>query len=392
MAKVGIMSMQRIVNYGSFLQAYGLKTMLENLGHEVQFVDYHVGKPLIDVEKKINAGVLGKLYKVLEVLNYSAPLRQRIQFILFKIRFASKYNKFLGITEQANYTSKLDMLIIGSDEVFNCVQQNMSVGYSLELFGKNNQASRLITYAASFGNTTLFKLRQYKKTEEIGSLLNKFYAISVRDENSAILVERLSEKKVEYHLDPVLVYDFMGECGYIPEINPKERYLILYAYSNRISQNEAEWISNYAKKKKLRIYAIGGVQNCADKFIDCSPFTVLSYFLHAEEVITDTFHGTIFSIITKKQFVSIVRKSINNLYGNEEKLIDLLKRLDLSTRITYSIEKIPEIQEIIIDYGTVDAIIASEREKTQRYLEQMCNIGKNVDSTNIIQVENKKRY
>ena len=48
MAKVGILSMQRIINYGSFLQAYALKTLLEEQGHEVQFVDYRVGMPLIE--------------------------------------------------------------------------------------------------------------------------------------------------------------------------------------------------------------------------------------------------------------------------------------------------------------------------------------------------------
>ena len=47
MAKIGILSMQRINNYGSFLQAYAMKTMLEKMGHDVQFVDYHVGQPLI---------------------------------------------------------------------------------------------------------------------------------------------------------------------------------------------------------------------------------------------------------------------------------------------------------------------------------------------------------
>ena len=67
MSKVGILSMQRIKNYGSFLQAYGLKNVIEELGHEVEFVDYHVGKPVI-VEEKKN----GKIQKRLEVFKYDA--------------------------------------------------------------------------------------------------------------------------------------------------------------------------------------------------------------------------------------------------------------------------------------------------------------------------------
>lgn len=69
----------------------------------------------------------------------------------------------LGVTEEMNYNPELDCLVIGSDEVFNCIQKNSNVGYSPELFGKDNRAKKLITYAASFGNTTLEKLDRYGK-------------------------------------------------------------------------------------------------------------------------------------------------------------------------------------------------------------------------------------
>lgn len=373
MAKVGIMSMQRIINYGSFLQAYALKSMLEEIGHEVQFVDYRIGEPLIFVGRKRRSGVLGKVYKTLEALNYNAPLKHRIQFIIYKKWFTSKYHKILELTEELNYTPKLDVLVIGSDEVFNCAQQNPNVGYSLELFGKDNKANYLITYAASFGNTTVEKLKKFGKTEEIGKLLKKFNAISVRDENSGIMVQNMAGKAVEYHLDPVLAYDYIGKCKLIPNIKLGEKYLILYAYSGRISEDEADWISVYAEKRGLKVYAIGGVHKCADRFINCSPFEVLAYFLNAEEVITDTFHGTIFSVITKRQFVTIVRKSVGNSYGNEEKLTNLLKQLGLFDRITYGVNKIPTIQSKTIDYKAVDNIIQEERIRTSAYLRREIN-------------------
>lgn len=63
MAKIGILSMQRINNYGSFLQAYAMKTMLEKMGHDVQFVDYHVGQPLIKDPDLIQNGFLRKINK-----------------------------------------------------------------------------------------------------------------------------------------------------------------------------------------------------------------------------------------------------------------------------------------------------------------------------------------
>lgn len=105
--------------------------------------------------------------------------------------------------------------------------------------------------------------------------------------------------------------------------------LILYAYAGCISDEEADWISAYAKNKGLEIYAIGGIQKCADGFISCSPFEVLAYFKNAGEVITDMFHGSFFSIITHRKFASLVRKSTTGTYGNEEKLTNLLSCLHL---------------------------------------------------------------
>ena len=369
MAKVGILSMQRIINYGSFLQAYALKTMLEEMGHDVQFVDYHAGSPLIqDVTEKQKSGFARKVNKGLEALQYDAPMSQKIEFIKYKKEFSKKYHKIIGLTEEPNYSPELDTLVIGSDEVFNCVQKNSNVGYSLELFGKNNRAKKVITYAASFGNTTLDKLKKYGKDNEIGSLLEKIDTISVRDENSAEIIRALTDKDVFYNVDPVLAYDYMGRCRAIPKINTKDKYLILYAYSGRISKEESTWIESYAKKKGLKVYAIGGVQKCADRFIDCSPFEVLAYFKGAAEVITDTFHGTIFSVITKRPFVTLIRKSSGNSYGNEEKLTDLLKRLGLENRIVYDMQDIFEKQEQSIPYDVVQNIIDRERKNTIDYL------------------------
>lgn len=165
-------------------------------GHKVQFVDYRVGMPLIESNDANKRGVLGKVYKTFEALRYDAPLKQKLQFILYKKQFANKYFNLLGLTVQPNYTPKLDVLVIGSDEVFNCVQKNPNVGYSLELFGANNKANKLISYAASFGNTTVEKLKEYNKTGEIGDLLRKFDTISVRDENSGRTVHKLTGREV----------------------------------------------------------------------------------------------------------------------------------------------------------------------------------------------------
>lgn len=370
MKKVGIMSMQRIANYGSFLQAYALRQLIEELGYKVEFVDYHVAAPVILDGKESKNKYVRKMKKALETFKYSAPVTHKISFIRYKQNFAKKYMPLLGISNEMNYNPALDCLVIGSDEVFNCIQKNSNVGYSLELFGKDNCAKKLITYAASFGNTTLEKLQKYGKVNEIGILLRKFDAISVRDINSGTIIEELTGRIPAYNLDPVLTYDYMKCCDKIPQIKIEEKYLILYAYAGRISNDEAKWIAEYAKKKKLKIYAIGGIQKCADQFVDCSPFEVLAYFRNAEEVITDTFHGSIFSIITHRPFTTLIRKSVGNSYGNEEKLSDLLKRLELNTRMTTKIESVENINEQVINYEKIDEILKAHRKVARQYLQK----------------------
>lgn len=368
MSKVGIMSMQRIANYGSFLQAYALKQLIESLGHKVEFVDYHIGAPIIRDNSDNRNKYVRKIEKGLETFQYDAPLSHKLAFIQYKRLFGKKYMPILGVTDEMNYAPELDCLVIGSDEVFNCIQKNSNVGYSPELFGKDNKAKKLITYAASFGNTTIDKLDTYGKTAEVGELLSKFNALSARDMNTGKIIEELTGRVPIYHLDPVLIYDYMNCCNQVPDIKPTEKYLILYAYSGRITDQEADWIAAYAREKKLKVYAIGGIQKCADKFIDCSPFEVLAYFKNAEEVITDTFHGSIFSVITHCRFATLVRKSVGNSYGNEEKLTDLLERIQLINRMTEDITDVKKINNKAVDYGVVDSILKQQRDYAEKYL------------------------
>lgn len=363
--KVGILSMQRIFNYGSFLQAYALKQMIRELGCEVQFVDYHPGECLISPDGRM--GVMRKISKVIEVFKYKAPIKEKIRFIKYKKNYAKNYYPFLEIDEHMNYAPQIDVLVIGSDEVFNCVQNNSNVGFSPELFGVGSNAKKIISYAASFGNTTLEKLEQYKVKDKIAKWLNDFFAISVRDTNSIRIIRELTSETPEYNIDPVLAYDFIGKCKEVPHKVPESKYMILYGYSGRFNEDECRAVSAFADKQGLEIFCIGGVQNCCDKFIDCSPFEVIAYFLHAEAVVTDTFHGTILSVIAHRNFVSFVRSSG---YGNVEKLTDLLDRLHLNDRIVCDMSELDSMLTKPIKYDKVDFIIKNERDRTYDYLKQ----------------------
>lgn len=369
--KIGIMSMQRIVNYGSFLQAYALKETVKNItGAEVEFVDYTIGKALIsncDCKAKKQDG---KIIRALKLLNPKNFIKRK-QEIECNKSFKKYYDDFvrenlpvLKIDSEKNIRPELDILIIGSDEVFNCTQPGETVGYSLELFGANNRAKKLISYAASFGNTTIDKINKYEINNELAKYLKNFDAISVRDINSYKIIEMLTNKKSVYNLDPVLIYDFENEVN--DDIDVKD-YIVVYAYSGRIGEVEADYIKKFAKRQGKKILTLGFKQKISDICIQsASPFDVLKYIKYADYVITDTFHGTVFSIKYGKRFATFIRNS------NKEKLTDLLERFNLSERGVSSYNEMESVLTKNVDKKYIDEKIYFEKINTVNYIKSNC--------------------
>lgn len=363
MGRAGILSMQRIQNYGSFLQAYALKKILEELGWEVEFVDYHPGECLIETTEK--TGMQRKIQKVLEVLHYKASLRDKLDFLQYKKNYAKRYFPLLGVeSEYGNYSPRLDLLVIGSDEVFNCVQNNTNVGYSRELFGYDNRASRVVSYAASFGNTTLEKITKCGIRETLTEDLGRFAFISVRDQNSQEIVRELLGKVPPIHPDPVLLYDWKT---YISDKKLfHDKYLVVYGYSGRFSTEECRYINRFAHKHALKTVCIGGIQNMRNTFVDCSPLEVFSCFANAEYVVTDTFHGTILSVVTHRRFAVFVREQEE--YGNSEKLGGLLTLLGLEKRKVMDPSELEEKLQSEIAYSEIDDCLTEWRDRAYQYL------------------------
>ena len=362
--RAGILSMQRICNYGSFLQAYGLKSILEELGCEVEFVDYEPGKCLVESTSSKN-GIARKTGKIVETLKYDARIADKLAFMRYKKDYANNYFPLLGITSYMNTSPDVDILVIGSDEVFNCVQDNANVGFTPALFGHGSEAPRKITYAASFGNTTLDKLVQYGVDEQVGLWLSELDMISVRDSNSKRVVDSLCNSDVVCHLDPVLIYDYFEKCPYIPQEVDETNFMIVYGYSGRFSKEECQAIRHFADERSLKIIDIGGIQSCCDRFIDKSPFEVLGYFKHADAIVTDTFHGTILSVIAKKPVAIFVRESG---YGNAQKLTDLCSRLSLDEHIVVDIATLSDVLSRSANWTELDLFLTEERKKTFAYL------------------------
>lgn len=366
--KVGIMSMQRVANYGSFLQAYGLKHIVESMGHTVEFVDYKIEDSVVkNDEPRRFVQVLQKTRNACKMIlpSYRSWRKKQIKanssFNEFYNVFTAEYFSALGISEERNECPMLDVLIIGSDEVFNCTQKGNLVGYSRQLFGADHRAKKLISYAASFGNTTEAKMAEYGITNEIKALLNKFDSISVRDHNSISIVKRMTDRTPEYNIDPVLLYDFSEVDNIAVDLKD---YIIVYAYSERISDEEAKYICQFAKEKNKKLISLGYWQTFCDDYIKANPFEVLAYIKKADYVITDTFHGSVFSIKYQKKFATIVRGS------NKQKLTDLLNQFDLSDRRVADLTKLNKILEKKIEVESVQDTLKKKQKKAFQYLEK----------------------
>lgn len=367
---VGIMTMHRISNYGSTLQAYALKRMIEEtIGNaDVSFIDFRREEGSVPGHG-VRSTAVRTLRKIHEYGSVDAPLLHRVQFLNHKRRYGDKYLPLLGVSSRHVYSSNVDLHVVGSDEVFNCLQSNERIGYSPELFGAGSQARKLVTYAASFGNTTLRGLRERGKADEIRVLLNRFDHLSVRDENSAALVENLTGRKAQIHIDPVLAYSFDPEKARLASVEVRRSpYLIVYGYSGRFTSQENLAVRKFARERGLRIISIGGVQGCADEFVDCDPLTLLAYFRDATAVVTDTFHGTILSIIHQRPFSVLVRSSADGGYGNEEKLGYLLRSMGLDAHRVSSVRSIEDVLGNDPDYESVAQVLEVERGLAKAYL------------------------
>lgn len=352
--KVGILSMQEVKNYGSFLQAFSLKSNIEALGHQCEFVNIVPGEQLGNY--KISK--FHKIHLLVERL-WGLDFAKRFKYIYqFQSRFSKEFLPELGVKKGVT-TDKFDTVVIGSDEVFNCAQKTW-FGFSKQLFGEGLNADKVITYAASFGATTVPKLQQLGIKDIVANLLKKLDKISVRDANSVQVVEDLTGSIPNKNVDPVLIYDYTKHMP--TSVNLKD-YMIVYTYPGRITdKNEINAIRAYAKSKGLQLVSIGHYFPWCDKTIVPHPFEVLAYFKNASCIVTDTFHGSVFSIKFNKQFCTIVRGM------NSNKLTHLLEQFGLDNRIANDVSKLPSIMDTKIDYDPVNVRIAEEKTRSIAYL------------------------
>ena len=350
--KIGILSMQKVMNYGSFLQGFALKKTIEGLGHYCEFIDIEKGK--IFPELKRTPSFIMK--KVLERY-FKLDVFTRIHYISrFQHRFNSEFFDLLGANTHT--VQKFDTVVIGSDEVFNFAQR-VPWGFTPQLYGKVRNTNKVISYAGSFGHTTMFDIEHYGLRTEISDALNSMAAISVRDINSSDIVKKLTGKVPHVNIDPVLMFDFLPYVK-LPSIKD---YIIVYSYPNRIkSKNEITAIKEFAQKYNKKLISIGFYFPWCDETVIPTPFEVLGYIKQADYIVTDTFHGSVMSLKFNRPFVALVRNT------NKQKMTSLLSQFGLGDRMLEDVKLLEETMMKKIDYSAVNSQLEFERERSLDYL------------------------
>ena len=356
---IGLLSFQRMINHGSFLQAYALKHMLEDIGHNVAFIDVRLeGGGYLNVNNayEIESPFKERLRRLFRPLIKGRGYAYEIE----KARRFRAYFRLLGLPEAACTNTKYDAVVIGSDEVFSLAQSRVWGG-TLQLFGEGLQTDCLLSYGASFGYTTYETLQEMNMAQSVAALLARFKAISVRDRHTADTVEKLTGRRPELHSDPVLVYHFSD----VPRIARDKRYVLIYSYTNRLCEPEyIGVIRRFAKKHGLKTVAAGGYLDWCSRNVQADPFELLAYVRQADYVVSETFHGVVYAIKYQKQFVAIVRDS------NRNKVAGLLELFGLTDRIAAGDNPIDQILCRPYDRDGVRRTLRKETADACRYLSE----------------------
>ncbi|UFP93741.1 polysaccharide pyruvyl transferase family protein [Gloeobacter morelensis] len=321
--KIGIVTFHHTTNYGATLQTYALWKTLSRQGHAVEIIDY---QPTAAVKYYLKEFLPGR-----PVLSNLKKAWKMSAFLRSQMRLGAKtcYTR----EQLKRHHGQYDAVICGSDQIW-CIDAFRGYDPSFFLDFVDGRTTRKISYAASAGYTRTLGERQ----GAIRDLLGDFWALSVRDANTASLVERECQLNSTHVLDPTFLVDY-GEFLAQPAVG---NYLLIYKMGP-MSRPEEQSILALAKARGLKIVSVGFEHRIADQnLIGAGPVEWINGFAGARYVFTDTFHGTIFSIIFRKPFYTFISKN------KAAKIGDLLHNLGLAKRM------IDAQSEPVVDFGDLD--------------------------------------
>lgn len=334
-------------NYGNRLQNYALQEYLKKLGVEV-----------------CTSRLRPQNYLILrKIRNIWLKVRRKSDKELFAY-FNTKiqWKKSNGFTNKDDET--INYYIAGSDQIWNPLFKFNSDREFLTFTDKEKR----IAYAASIGLDELPEevKERYKRN------LSSFRYISVREDAASKIVEELTGTKVPVVIDPtmLLTAEEWKRVTRYSVLKISQPYIIKYFLGIRNPKYE-EFIDKYAKEHSYQVIDITKHQECGITGIGPAEFVYL--LMNCEAAFVDSFHGTVFSILFHKPFLSFSRPYEEG-YGDMNSRFDtLLNMFDLKNRYITSPENCVEIDKPI-DYCYVDRILQEKRIEAKNFLKTALSI------------------
>ena len=357
---IGILTYHRAHNYGAMLQAYALKTYLQENGHQVDFIDYWP-----DSHKKqytLIKPIRGKntYYKLLNIVSDLITLIRRFlrikQFNTFRKNYLKVYDPITYTNNENLVKENYDCVIVGSDQVWRAHEyEGKYVGLDSMYFCQqvpNN--TRCIAYAASMG----IMLLTPDDKKLLAKYLNKFSTILVREHSLQELVTDLGfQAKVV--LDPTLLLAKQQWNTLLPIRRYREQKYVLF-YELMPSQEALQFAHKKAKSLNCELLIMDSIIHTIPRrghISDASPIDFIHAIRDAEFVIATSFHGTAFSIIFEKQFITI------GLKKNADRVKTLLQHINIPNNYQSLPKELPPI-----NYSEVSQLLCSIRQESQSLL------------------------
>lgn len=333
--KIGMFTFHRANNLGAVLQASALQKYIQNNFGDCEIVDYYPNNNIPVTYKGIKK--ILRICKKIAIYPLTKKKRER------EYRFDEYRKKYYKMTEQHYYgdhciedeLKDFDILISGSDQILNTTLTGNSRAYYLDFF-----EGKKISYASSFGRTDITQ----NEIDLIKSELPHYSAVSVREKSAGEIIKRICGIDSELVMDPVFLLkkeEWESRCNM--DIILPERFIFVYSMEN--SENLERVVQLIKEEKNIPVIVVRGGGKAGrivgKEDATCGPAEFLRYIKNAEYVVTNSFHGTAFSLIFEKKFLCIAHSTRNTRLINILQLINEEEKM-ISSNLSVYADKIIE--------------------------------------------------
>lgn len=365
--RVGILTMHRVQNFGSVLQAYALFHIINSLGYHCEIIDYQYPNPFHKnevVQKSTKSFLCRLLQRGLFYVFYRNSI-QKSRFNTFVKKYLTYSHYYRTKDEICKNPPKYDVYLTGSDQVWNPVCMK---GDPVFFLAFADQEARKVSYASSFAISKI--PMQYH--ESYKEHLSNYCRISVREDSGLEIVKDLTGFNAEVVCDPTLLltkcdYEQIGECS---QLQVMDEYILVYALT--YAYNPYPQIDKVIQKVKrqLGLPVIYLHSNSIEHYhlgrsvTSAGPSEFISLFMNATFVVTSSFHGTAFALNFGVPFYAIIPKRT----VSDSRIMSLLKIVGLEERGIPVDQQLPSMLDIDIDFHRPHKKLKHFRETSLNFL------------------------